>query len=69
MTRLTALIIQTRDDVHVETFSQNSKHGFWITLGERHEPLLTSEPLWELECDAKNAGTHLVYQIRQEATA
>lgn len=64
MTRLTALIIQSRDDVHVEVFGSDSKYGFWITLGEYHRPLLTSNADWKSSEDAQGAGIQLLHDIR-----
>jgi len=69
VTKLTAYIIATRDDINVTSaFSQpDGKWVGWITLGEedRYRPLLDSGPCYNSREEAE-AGMHkLIEELRR----
>ena len=65
MTRLTALIIQTRDDVFVEPYQKDTKWGFWITLGDTHRLLIsTDQAVYNNEVEARVSGESLLSRVR-----
>ncbi len=68
ITRLTALIIASRDDIVCTSAGPvDGKYVGWITLGEddRYRPLLNSEPIFASHDAAKLAMETTVNEIRQ----
>lgn len=68
VSRLTALIIQNRDDIECSAGGpvENGKFVGWVTLGpeDRCRPLLNSEPLYDTAEAARKAMEDVVAEIR-----
>lgn len=68
MTRLTAMIIASRDDIIVTAGGpgNDGKYMGWITLGEedRCRPLLNSEAVYNSFEEAREAMERLVEEVR-----
>jgi hypothetical protein len=65
MTNLTAMILATRDDVHIGVFTNGGKSGMMIELGEYHRPLCSTEAIFNSEQDARDYGASLVSSAKQ----
>lgn len=69
ITRLTAYIIASRDDILCTSAGPvEGKYLGWITLGpeDRCRPLLNSEPIYNSHDEAKAAMEAVVAEIRQK---
>lgn len=77
VSRLTAIIIASRDDIvataggPVSDGPSAGKWVGWITLGEndRYRPLLNTGPIYDSEKDAIKAMKALLKKIRKETKA
>ncbi len=65
MTRLTQMIIGTRDDIHVSTMEKNGKFGFWISEGEYLRPLLSSQPVFESKEAAESSANAVIEDCKK----
>ena len=69
VTRRTAFIIGSRDDIQVTSAgpAENGKYVGWITLGEedRYRPLLDSGPMYDSPVEAEEAMRGVVQEIRK----
>jgi len=61
MTTLTAIILASRDDLHIDTFSEDGLWGFEISYGYNHQPCVTSKPHYENQKMAED-GVNLLIQ-------
>jgi hypothetical protein len=61
MTLMTAIVLATREDVHIEYLQgQNGKYGICLTLGESHRPLLTGPLELSSQAAAEQQGADLI---------
>ncbi len=66
MTRLTQMILATRDDVVVTAVeSTNGMFALWITYGANYQPLLTSEFSFGCAGHAIDHGEALVAEAKK----
>ncbi len=67
ISNITALMIQTRDDIQVDySKDDNKKYAGWITLGpdDYCRPLLNTEHIFDSIKDAKQHMKDLIKEIR-----
>lgn len=68
MTVGTQMIIGTNsdEDVHLEHVESDGKHGFWITFGEYHRPLVSSQLAFESQEEAMSSGREIISEARKQ---
>lgn len=67
MTVQTQMIIGSNsdEDVHLEHVENEGKHGFWITFGEYHRPLVTGEVIFDSQDAALSCGRKIIADARE----
>lgn len=67
MTTMTQIIIGSNsdEDIHLEHVEKEGKHGFWITFGEYHRPLVTSELNFDSKESAMSCGQEIIVTAKK----
>jgi hypothetical protein len=59
------MIIATRDDLHVGTFTKNGKVGMVLELGDYHRPLVSTDAIFDTEETARSYAAQLIEECKK----
>lgn len=66
MTRRTQMMLALRSDIIIETIENTSGlHAMWLTYGEYHSPLITSDFVLKTRQEAHDLGVKLIKEAKE----